>query len=316
MTKETFYFSHDYNSRSDIKIKKLLAKHGYSGYGIYWAIIEDLYQNANAMPLDYDCIAFDMHVKSDIIKSIVNDFDLFILNTESFGSMSVQRRMDKRDAKSQKARESALYRWNKIDNDANAIRPHTDSNAIKESIVEETKVKESKENNTAQDEPADFCAKTFLKSLGVENTLIVDYLKVRKTKRLANTQTAFKNIANQISQTKFNANDCIRIAVEKSWGGLTAEWFNDIKFVPKNDGSFDYRQFCDDGYGREISENGQLVKVYKALRKDKDCNLPHRKFLIERLLELNIIIKNPFFNLEQTETFEKFILSIKLEAGL
>ena len=131
MSKETFYFSHDYNSRSDIKIKKLLAKLGYSGYGIYWAIIEDLYQNANAMPLDYDCIAFDMHVKSDMIESIVNDFDLFILNAESFGSMSVQRRMDERDAKSRKARESALYRWNKSETNANAMQTHTECNAKK-----------------------------------------------------------------------------------------------------------------------------------------------------------------------------------------
>jgi len=144
MSKETFYFSHDYNSRSDIKIKKLLAKLGYSGYGIYWAIIEDLYQNANAMPLDYDCIAFDMHVKSDMIESIVNDFDLFILNAESFGSMSVQRRMDERDAKSRKARESALYRWNKSETNANAMQTHTECNAKKESKVKESKVKESK----------------------------------------------------------------------------------------------------------------------------------------------------------------------------
>ena len=39
--KNTFYFSHDYNARNDIKIKKLIAKHGYLGYGIFWAIIED-----------------------------------------------------------------------------------------------------------------------------------------------------------------------------------------------------------------------------------------------------------------------------------
>ena len=43
MAKETFYFSHDYNARNDIKIKKLILKHGFCGYGIFWAIIEDLY---------------------------------------------------------------------------------------------------------------------------------------------------------------------------------------------------------------------------------------------------------------------------------
>ena len=37
----------------------LLRKHGMIGYGIYWAIIEDLYNNANALRLDYEGIAFE-----------------------------------------------------------------------------------------------------------------------------------------------------------------------------------------------------------------------------------------------------------------
>ena len=73
--KETFYFSHDYNARNDIKIKKLIAKHNYLGYGLFWAIIEDLYNNANALPLDYDCIAFDLRADVETVKSIINDFD-------------------------------------------------------------------------------------------------------------------------------------------------------------------------------------------------------------------------------------------------
>ena len=52
MSKQSFYFSHDYNTRADIKIKKLIVKHGYEGYGIFWALIEALYQNENALPLD------------------------------------------------------------------------------------------------------------------------------------------------------------------------------------------------------------------------------------------------------------------------
>ena len=43
--KDTFYFPHDYNSRTDEKIKLLIRKHGIEGYGIFWAIVEDLYNN-------------------------------------------------------------------------------------------------------------------------------------------------------------------------------------------------------------------------------------------------------------------------------
>ena len=77
MSKETFYFSHDYNARNDMKIKKLIIMHGYEGYGLFWSLIEDLYQNDNAMLLDYECIAYDLRTSTYIIESIVNDFDLF-----------------------------------------------------------------------------------------------------------------------------------------------------------------------------------------------------------------------------------------------
>lgn len=147
MSKEnTFYFSHDYNTRNDIKIQRLISKKGYLGYGLFWALIENLYINANALPLDYDVIAFDLRTDSDTIKSIVEDFELFTINGSYFGSDSVQRRLDERSKKSEKARESALNRWNKSESNANALQPQSDSNAIKESKVNESKVKENKEN--------------------------------------------------------------------------------------------------------------------------------------------------------------------------
>jgi hypothetical protein len=113
MGKETFYFSHDYNTRSDIKIKRMIAKWGYAAYGVFWALIEDLYQNANALPLDYECIAFDMRVDADLIKSVINDFGLFITDEDHFWSLSVQRRIEERALKSEQAKRSALQRWGK-----------------------------------------------------------------------------------------------------------------------------------------------------------------------------------------------------------
>ena len=138
LKKETFYFSHDYTARSDEKIKNLIYDFGYEGYGIYWSLIEELYQNANALQTNYKRIAFDMRVDEKTIKSIIENFDLFIVENEYFGSLSVQRRLDMRNEKSNKARESAQKRWSK---DANALPTQSDSNAIKESKVKETKRK-------------------------------------------------------------------------------------------------------------------------------------------------------------------------------
>ena len=104
MAKDTFYFSHDYNPRADEKIKLLIRKHGFLGYGIFWAIIEDLYNNANALRTDYEGIAFDLRVDTNIVKSVINDFDLFIIKDDFFGSLSVQRRLEDRNEKSKKAK--------------------------------------------------------------------------------------------------------------------------------------------------------------------------------------------------------------------
>jgi hypothetical protein len=144
MANDTFYFSHDYSARNDEKIKRLIRKYKYLGYGIYWAIIEDLYNNANALRMDYDGIAFDLHSDEKTIKSIVEDFDLFVFDGEFFGSLSVQKRLNKRQEKSNKASENANKRWNKTDSNANALQTHCDGNAIKERKGKENKVKDIK----------------------------------------------------------------------------------------------------------------------------------------------------------------------------
>lgn len=218
MSKDTFYFSHDYNVRNDIKIKKLINKHGFLGYGLFWAIIEDLYNNTNVLPMDYECIAFDLRTNPDVIKSIINDFDLFIIENDTFGSLSVERRLTERKEKSIKARESVLKRWNKDKKDTNVLQTNYDSNTIKERKGKEIKEKETK-----------FNIKESLCSLGVSNEIINDYLAVRKLKKLANTETAFKKLVEEINKTELEPNEVIKICVEKSWGGFNHKWLIEEK---------------------------------------------------------------------------------------
>lgn len=144
MSKDTFYFSHDYNSRNDVKIKKLLSKHGMSGYGLFWAIIEELYNNTNVLPTDYDTISYDLRVDKSLVKSVITEFDLFVFDGDFFGSMSVQKRLDERNEKSAKARKSVNYRWGK---NTNVLQSNYDANTIKERKVNKKKEKEIKENS-------------------------------------------------------------------------------------------------------------------------------------------------------------------------
>jgi hypothetical protein len=221
MSKDTFYFSHDYNARNDIKIKKLIAKHNYNGYGLFWAIIEDLYNNANALPLDYECIAFDLRADIEILKSIINDFDLFVIKDGSFGSLSVERRLEQRNNKSLKARQSANKRWNNTKDDANALQTHYDSNAIKERKGKENKEKEIKDITALPK----FSFYHSLITYGGNENLVSDWLKVRKTKKATNTETAYKKFINQVEKSGHSINDVLEKCIEKSWSGFEADWF-------------------------------------------------------------------------------------------
>ena len=59
-----------------------------------------------------------------------------------------------------------------------------------------------------------------LKSLGVSDEVARDWMAVRKTKRATNTKTAFDRIKTEIDKSGRTADECIRIAVEKSWQGF------------------------------------------------------------------------------------------------
>lgn len=156
MGKDTYYFSHDYNARTDEKIKLLIRKHGLLGYGIFWAIVEDLYNNANALRTDYEGIAFELRTDVDLIKSVINDFNLFQTDGDVFGSLSVQTRLNERLGKSQSARESAFKRWAKPDTYANALRTQSEGNAINE--------KKEKKGNDISATTLDLVEKLFIAS--------------------------------------------------------------------------------------------------------------------------------------------------------
>jgi hypothetical protein len=127
-SKETFYFSHDYNSRNDPKMVALLMKTGIIGVGVYWCIVEMLYEQGGYITLkDCERIAFELRTQSDLVQSVIES-NLFKNNGELFWSESVIKRLNERKIKSAKARESANIKWEY----AKGLRTHTDRNAIKE----------------------------------------------------------------------------------------------------------------------------------------------------------------------------------------
>jgi hypothetical protein len=147
------YFSHDTFAREDEKLQNLIITKGYEGLGVYWCIIEMLYESNGYLENSYERIAYALRTHKDLVKTIIEDFNLFNLNEthNKITSKSVNERIKRILSKSEKAKKSAMVRWNKKmiikDNkdDANALPTHSErnasSNAIKLNKIKLNKIK-------------------------------------------------------------------------------------------------------------------------------------------------------------------------------
>jgi hypothetical protein len=120
------YFNHDSVARLDIRVIKLRSKLGYEGYGVFWAILELLFSEENKLCVDdYDSLAFGLQCDSKILKQVVEDFDLFVVEDGCFYSERLNNHIEQINSKSIKAKENASKRWN----NATAMQPHSNRNA-------------------------------------------------------------------------------------------------------------------------------------------------------------------------------------------
>lgn len=134
------YFNHDSSARTDLRIIKLRAKLGYEGYGIFWALLELLFTEENKLCVDdYSEIAFGLQTDPKILKQVIEDFDLFVLEGGCFYSKRLNKQIEEINAKSNKAKENASKRWK------NASAKQTDSqrNASISKVEVKAKVKKS-----------------------------------------------------------------------------------------------------------------------------------------------------------------------------
>jgi len=140
MSKDAYYFSHDSNAQHDPKILKMMANIGWKAYGLYWGIVEKLREeDTHSLPTDYETLAFAMRIESELIKDIVESYDLFVVEDGLFYNLRLNKTMKRVREKSQKAKESARKRW---DNDTNAMQTQCKERKGKEKKGKERKRKD------------------------------------------------------------------------------------------------------------------------------------------------------------------------------
>lgn len=108
------YFPHDYNARTDPKLQEVIMTHGMAGIGVYWCIVEMMYEQGGRLPIRLiKTIAFNLHTSEEVVESIIKDFELFDISEDEFYSRSAERRIGQIKEKSEKAKQSINARWEK-----------------------------------------------------------------------------------------------------------------------------------------------------------------------------------------------------------
>ena len=178
---KSLYFSHDSNAQHDPKIMKMMSKHGWEGYGLFWALVERLRNESGyKLEADYEVLAFGMRTQYERIKSLVEDLDLFVLKEDHFYSTRLNDTMRLMDSKSEKARSSARKRWER---NANAMRTHSERDANKRKENKRNNIYSAKFEQFWHEYPSKIGKKkafTSFKAVKVDVEVLIDAIKQQK----------------------------------------------------------------------------------------------------------------------------------------
>ncbi len=92
-------FKHSANERNKTNVLKLRMKHGAAGYGVYMMLLERLAaEPMGSSELNYDILAYEFQVSKELIRAVIEDFDLFIIDLDgnTFAHEEIYRQLPKK----------------------------------------------------------------------------------------------------------------------------------------------------------------------------------------------------------------------------
>ena len=176
----------------------------------YRRLLDLSYLHEKPLPDDIDQIArlIRMRSHSDCIAVVLREY--FVRTDEGWVNERVLREIELVNAKSQKARDSALARWQ-----AKAMRTHSEGNATQDTIPI-TQDTEHKKKATVVATPE-----------GVSQSVWDDFIKHRKAKKAQVTQTVIDGIAKEAQKAGWSLDDALRETIVRNWASFKADWVAD-----------------------------------------------------------------------------------------
>ena len=144
------YINHKISNRSEYVFRKLIERKGAAAYGVYWYILEELYESGGKMLFEeIEPISKALCVRKDFVASVIKSFSLFQYDSESFWSDEVIEQIEKRQKIKDKRKEAANKRWV---SEKNIIVPEKEKEVESSPIDKPTRVSKEQEMKSRERE--------------------------------------------------------------------------------------------------------------------------------------------------------------------
>lgn len=132
------WFPHDYNASSDAKVRSLIRRHGATGYGLYWHLVEMMHtEKAVHRSVAIDALIIGLNEDEDTVTAVLKTLEMLELvaadDNDVLTIQRVTRNLSERESISERRQKAAAKRWRSEDKqlnlNANAMHMHSTSNA-------------------------------------------------------------------------------------------------------------------------------------------------------------------------------------------
>jgi hypothetical protein len=121
------YFNHDINAANDDKILEIRAAFGWEGYGLFWALLETMFNNGGKIKkANFRGLALNLGIANEMLlhyMSIAIELQLFVEDNLFVWSNRLKNQIDGIEALSSTRKDAAYKRWN------NNLQPECNCNA-------------------------------------------------------------------------------------------------------------------------------------------------------------------------------------------